>query len=315
MDSDAIIRPILELPEIAAWSDLSGFIGESAESPPADWTLPLLACRSVCGTEEPALPGASALACLQMSIILVDDILDDDPSGDFHLHGVGRVSNYALALQAAAFKLLTGAGIVSNQAGMIIAKSSSVALETARGQHLDSGNYGDESDYWTVVTSKSTPFYGLALEIGAILGGADSRLSDKFWDAGLLLGEIIQLHDDLVDVFEIPPKPDWDRPRNNLLILYALTAEHDEREKMAELLNGIEDPRKLNEAQKILLKSGAVSYCAYHVIQRHNELRGIIGEMDLLDDKPMLELMKLQADPIRALLHMAGVSVPELAVD
>lgn len=310
MDFDVIIGRILEVPEIAAWSDLVAFIGESAESPPGDWTLPLLACRSVCGSDAPALPGASALVCLQISIILVDDILDDDPAGDFHEHGVGRVSNYALALQAAAFGLLTDAGIAAGQAGTMVAKSSSVALETARGQHIDSGNFGDEEDYWNVVSAKSTPFYGLALQMGAILGGANSQLSKRFWDAGVLLGQIIQLHDDLVDVFEIPPKPDWNRPRNNLLILYALTAEHDEREKMAELLNEFEDPKKLKEAQKILIKSGAVSYCAYHVMQRHNELRAIIGEMDLLDDKPMLELLKMQADPIRALLNTAGISFP-----
>ena len=56
-----------------------------------------------------ALPAVAAIACLQISIILVDDILDDDPRGAYHRLGAGRAANLGLAFQAAALKLLAAA--------------------------------------------------------------------------------------------------------------------------------------------------------------------------------------------------------------
>jgi len=61
---------------------------------------------------------------------------------------------------------------------------------------------------------------------------------------GALVGETQQLHDDLDDALAVPAQPDWRRPRNNLLTLYALTVDHPERERFIELLKapGIRQP-------------------------------------------------------------------------
>jgi hypothetical protein len=47
----------------------------------APWLLPLQACEAVGGTPEQAVPAATAVACSQIGIILIDDMLDLDPHG------------------------------------------------------------------------------------------------------------------------------------------------------------------------------------------------------------------------------------------
>jgi len=98
---------VLALPAMAAWPDAAAVFPARPDEPLRfDWQLPVLACRAVGGSEEAALPAAAAVACLQISIILADDVLDQDPRGAHHRLGVGRTANLALAFQAAALALL-----------------------------------------------------------------------------------------------------------------------------------------------------------------------------------------------------------------
>ena len=98
------------------------------------------------------------------------------------------------------------------------------ALGTAFGQDLDVQNLRGEANYWRVVGAKSTPFYGAALQLGAVLGGASLDTGKALYDFGVSLGEMIQVFDDLMDAFQSPANPDWSEGRNNLAILYATTA-------------------------------------------------------------------------------------------
>ena len=103
-------------------------------------------------------------------------------------------------------------------------------------------NLEGEENYWRVVRAKSTPFYGAALQIGALLGGASPAVATGLRDLGVLIGEIIQIHDDLLDAFQTPANPDWEQGRNNLPVLYARTADHPDRVRFVGLLPHIADP-------------------------------------------------------------------------
>ena len=70
------------------------------------WDYPVAACQAVGGESDAALAGAAAVFCSLISIHLVDDMLDDDPKGDYHRLGAGRAANLALAFQAAGHLLL-----------------------------------------------------------------------------------------------------------------------------------------------------------------------------------------------------------------
>ena len=65
------------------------------------WKLPVIACQAAGESPEKAIPASAALACAQLSIILVDDMLDDDPRGEYRRIGYGNASNFANAFQAA----------------------------------------------------------------------------------------------------------------------------------------------------------------------------------------------------------------------
>ncbi len=60
-----------------------------------DWCLPILACTAIGGNAERAIPVAAAIGCIQVSIILIDDLLDKDPRGEYHTIGEAEAANSA----------------------------------------------------------------------------------------------------------------------------------------------------------------------------------------------------------------------------
>jgi geranylgeranyl pyrophosphate synthase len=303
---------IRQLPELADWKQVLELFDPDKEFPSLDWTLPMLTCQAVSGEGEAGLVGGSALACMQISIILVDDILDEDPEGVHHQIGVGRAANIALALEAAAFRLLDVPEIPSETRSSVMSSLAWMGLSTAYGQQMDVENRGNEEDYWRVVRAKSTPFYGSALEIGAILGGADPATTRELKEVGLKLGEIVQLHDDLFDVFAVPPKPDWNRPENNLLLLYALTAEYAEKSEFQAMVREIDtEESRLKALQGVLIRSGAVSYCVYNLIERHRDAIERVMSLELVDPEAIINPIRDQTIPALKLLAEAGAELPE----
>jgi geranylgeranyl pyrophosphate synthase len=284
LSTHALYASITALPEIAAWPDLLELIDERIVKPGFvryDWQLPALTCEAVGDSGADPTPAAAAIACMQMSIQLADDILDDDPRGEHHRLGVGKTANITLALQAAAVRLITQSGLAPEACQRACDGLAWMALETARGQHLDVGNLQGEADYWAVVRAKSTPFYGYALELGAIFGGASPETALALREIGQILGEIVQLKDDLEDALETPANPDWVQGRNNLLLLYARTAPHPERERFIELAAHADRPESLQQAQQLLLSSGAASYSVYQIAWRAQAMKARLNELAL----------------------------------
>lgn len=302
---------VASLPEVGEWPELASTFEKVGDTPRPDWELPIIACNAAGGTREFALPLAAAVACLQLSIILVDDILDDDPRGAHVRYGTGPIANMALAYAGLVSRLIEVADYGEDQKLAIMTEFARASLQTAVGQHLDVQNLGGQSNYWKVVAAKSTPFYGGALKVGAIAGGADSELASQFYDLGLLFGEIIQIEDDLTDALAVPANADWRQGRNNLLLLYAQTTNHLDRDRFLELLPQIDDPVVLREAQQILISSGAVAYCVYLLISRYQSAHRILSVMKLPNPSPLAALLDNYADSLLNMVRSAGVELPE----
>jgi len=113
-----------------------------------------------------------------------------------------------------------------------------------------------------------------------------------------------------MDAFQVPANPDWSQGRNNLLILYTRTADHPSRDRFEELLGRIDDPDVLQEAQQILIKCGAISYCAYHLVKRHREARRILESVRLAEPDPLADLLTRQTQPVTNLLRASGAELP-----
>lgn len=315
MQTKDILALLENLPDLQIWPEIHQIFPDPDAPMRTDWMLPLYSIRALGGNESDAVPLATALACVQMSIILVDDILDDDPRG-YHLGmGSGRAANLALALQAAAHLTLKFGSIVPERLPAIADCLQAMAFATAAGQEMDVGTISGEDDYWHLVKAKSTPFYASAFELGAIAAGASSQQCTAISEIGMLFGEIIQLLDDLVDAFEAPAKPDWIRQNNNLVILFSKTANHAERDEFIELLNEIHEPDKLGEAQEICIRSGSVSYCIYQIVSRIDQVKERLNQSNVPIPDPILGLFREQLLPLEHLLHRIGIKIPSEIMD
>ena len=312
---ESIKAHMLATPEVAAWPEMVALFERAASRPRPDWKWPLIACQAVGGDAAVAAVGAAAIACMYISIVLVDDMLDQDPRGEYLRSGCGPTANLAFAFQAAAFRVVEQAAVSAERRAAVVGSLARLALSTALGQHLDAQNPEGEENYWKVVRAKSTPFYGAALHVGALLGNASSQVAGGLRDVGTLVGEIIQIHDDLLDALQAPATPDWIQGRPNLPILYARTADRPGRARFLDLLPLIDDPQALREAQQTLITCGAVSYCAYHLLKRHQEARQLLENLPLADSDPMMALLARQVQPLTKLLRTCGTEVPAELVE
>jgi geranylgeranyl diphosphate synthase type I len=189
-----------------------------------------------------------------------------------------------------------------------------MSLATCYGQGLDSQEVTTEEEYWRVVGNKTPPLFGEALRMGALLGGATPDTAELLARVGRALGLFIQVNDDMADAMAVPACADWQRRHNNLPILFALTADHAEREEFVRLSAQSGDAAALAAAQKILLRSGAISFCALRLIEFSREIRELLGSVALKDPAPVARIVDLHMKPLHRLLEKVGVEEPEALV-
>jgi geranylgeranyl pyrophosphate synthase len=296
------------LPKVAAWPRMRELIERAVDREvPSVWDFPLVACQAVSGSAEAALPGAAAVFCSLVSIHLVDDLLDDDPDGDFRRFGVGPTANLALAFQAAGHSVLDAPEVAPALRGELHACLARMTLATAFGQHLDSREAGGEAEYWQAVGAKTPPLFGAALRIGALLGGAPAAIAGELDRLGQVLGTFVQVSDDLTDALRKPASADWQRRANNLPMLYAMTANHPAREEFLAVSAASHDPEALAAAQRILLISGGVSYCAWKMIELSRQARAILAGIPLDDRGPLERLLDDHVRSLDGRLRAAGI--------
>lgn len=314
ISSEQIGFYFLQQPEVANWSLLGDVWQRYAKNIHA-WLLPELACRAVGGDVKQAIPMVTAIACCHISIVLVDDILDDDPKGLYQQMGTGVAANLSLAFQAIAYRVVQQAaqdlGLATAVQHKLWAELIQLNLQTAYGQHLDVQKMLNEEHYWHTVEAKSAPYYGASFYVGALVGGADERLANQLRQFGCLIGKLIQVSDDLADVYQIPANPDWQRGTGNLAILYARLAEHPGQERFESLLPHIQESAALEEAQQILLESGAASYCVYHLLQLAREARTVLDECDLARPKLLQGFLAKRIEHLFQLLEATDAPLPQ----
>jgi len=96
MTLDYLLRQTI----VQDWPALQDVLNKASSKRPRDWQLPVLACRTAGGSSEQAIPASAAIACLQISIILIDDMLDADPRGEHHYIGAPAAANLAVVFYA-----------------------------------------------------------------------------------------------------------------------------------------------------------------------------------------------------------------------
>ena len=293
------------------WPEMQALFTESALRKPRHWRLPVLACEAVGGEPLQAIPAVTAIGCLHISILLVDDMLDSDPRGKHHHLGMPVTANMAAAFQAVGFDIISQSGALPSIGYRALSSLNKMMLTTALGQHMDAQYPQNEESYWELVQTKSSPFFGAALYIGALLGGADLQTAVQIEKFGRLYGEMIQIHDDLNDTMDAPANPDWVQGRSPLPILFAQVVDHPDRERFFELHQAIADPDTLAEAQTILIRCGAVSYCIDQLLHRVQQAQRILEQVPFVSLEKLEGLLEDVVEPIRKLFAEIGLEQPE----
>jgi len=298
---------LLDFPIFGEWRDMELILRRAASERPRDWELPIILCQAFGVSPKKAIPASAALACGQISIILVDDMLDNDPRGEYHHIGHGSAANFALAFQAAGVDSILGSRSSSKVRREAANSLNQMMYRTAFGQELDVKNPNDEISYWRVVENKSAPFYGCAFQLGALFGEAPTETSDSLKRLGGLYGEMIQIHDDLNDTMAEPANPDWLQKRKTLPILFAQTVGHAERENFVRLCQNITSADALQEAQAILIRCGAISYCIDRLLHRHQAAQAILDKITLPSKGTVDSLIDKLVAPVYKLFETLGL--------
>jgi geranylgeranyl pyrophosphate synthase len=316
----AVIDYLWGIPVIRDWPEVRALLAQAAARQQKHWRLPLMVCEAVGQPAERAIAAVAAIACAQIGVLLIDDMLDEDPRGEYHHSGPGKASNYAAAFQAASLEAV----LRHNQqpAGKLSAlqKINRMLLVLALGQHLDVQAAVDETIYWKIVENKSASFFGTAFYLGAMAGGASKTTAGKLERIGRLYGEMIQVHDDLNDTMAVPANPDWLQGRSPLPILFAKVVDHTERTRFVKLCEEITDETALRQAQDILVRCGAVSYCVDQLLRRYQSAREVLRTVQLARPDSIESLLEEVIAPVQNLFEAIGVSplvavIPEAEAD
>lgn len=299
---DASLKCIVKGAIVHKWPLMATMAQQLAGRRPHDWQLPVLAAVAVGGDGAAALPAVSAIACCQIAIILVDDMLDEDVRGYHQQLGMAQTANLASAFQATALELMANCSASRPVRLQGVAWLNQMMATTALGQAWDSQNPAGEADYWQLIHTKSSPFFGAALAVGALLGGADEALAEQLRQFGHLYGEMIQIHDDLHDSMAVPAGADWLQGRSPLPILYAQLVDHPGRERFLALRQEIHGPSSLREAQQILLQCGAISYCIHQLLSRISQAQTMLAQLPLPHPQPLQQLLAELTRPVQTLL-------------
>lgn len=302
-----LVEEFSKLPHVMDWYELKAVFQRAANGKPKHWLLPLLVCEATGGDDNQALPAILAIACGHISIILVDDMLDNDPRGIHVGAGKAGTANMASALQSAAGIAISNSGMDSMTKLRSMEAVNGMFMTTSLGQDWDVKTVlEDEETYWKIARAKSSPFFSTAFEVGALAGGASLELAVQIKELGVIYGEMIQIHDDLDDSLATPAKPDWNAGRASLPILFAQLVDHPARSRFGELrLLAPEQASALEEAQGILIQCGAVSYCIHELLERYDRAKGLISAMRMERRDVLEKIFNDVTQPVFRLLEEA----------
>jgi geranylgeranyl pyrophosphate synthase len=303
----SVVDYISVLPVPRAWPEFRKILEHVASRRPRHWLLPAKSCDAVGGTSAQALPAVAMIACAQIGVIMLDDMLDADPRGEYHRLGFAVAANIAASFQCTGFEAIFQHNFSTRLKLEALHSANQMILTVAHGQHLDIRNPTDEVSYWRVVEKKSASFFGTALELGTLLGGAPASTVKSIKRFGQLYGEMIQIHDDLNDALAVPASPDWIQKRMPLPILFAQKVAHPARRRFVTLCQDVTKPDALREAQDILIRSGAVSYCIDQLLHRHAAVEQILSLTPLAYREPLQGLVDEVVVPVWKLFETMGI--------
>jgi len=247
-------------------SKVRGLAAETEHDRP--WSLlSLIVCEAISGRYEHALPAAAALELFRASAEVFDDIEDgDNPDSIVARYGSAVATNVAtthLILAERAIARLKQRGVADCMVIRIMDTINSYYTVSCAGQHLDlSLNQKmavSEDVYLKITKMKSSSTLECACCVGALLGGANQELVDKFALFGQNLGMASQIANDIQGIIH---GNDIAKNKATLPIIYALTQADGEARNRLQLAFR-KQPAPMNDyapIRDLLFLTGAIHY-------------------------------------------------------
>jgi geranylgeranyl pyrophosphate synthase len=274
----------------------------------AVWDYAFRACEAVGGKPLAALPVSAACYCLLASIHLVDDMLDNDPRGDYHVLGTGTCANLALAFGAIGIGIANNEDVPAALRPQLVNELTGMMLSTAHAQQMDISQNGDETLYWEITKSKSPPLFGSALFGGCLLGNGNVQQAKQIKELALPFGLMVQISDDIYDVMQPTVSADWFSKNNNLAILYAMKANHKDRLEFLDQLQQV-SPQNLDRLRSIVISSGALSYCLYHLLEQYKIALDLVKLPGVEKPRKLKEIANYLVAPAINILELHGFNM------
>jgi len=170
--------------------------------------LAIMTCDIFGGDPKKAFDAALAIEVFHNFTLIHDDIMDSAPirRGKETVHikwdeNTGILSGDAMMIMA--YRCLENYEPAIYKKLMLLFNKT--ALEVCEGQQLDMDFETRKdvsiSEYMTMITNKTSVLVAAAMEMGAVIAGAEKSESNKIYDFGLNLGIAFQLQDDYLDTF------------------------------------------------------------------------------------------------------------------
>lgn len=171
-------------------------------------TLVLMACNLFTENIEKAISPAIGLEIFHNFTLLHDDIMDhaDIRRGNPTVHkkwdeNTAILSGDAMFIKAYEYFL----DCKSPRFREILKVFNETALEVCEGQQYDmefeTREFVSEDEYLLMIKLKTSVLLAAALNIGALIGGAEQEDAALLYEFGINLGLAFQLQDDLLDVY------------------------------------------------------------------------------------------------------------------
>ena len=308
MSLHLVKQKILSTQVLSGFTEIEALVNRTEERDDAPWNYCFHACHAVGGTSSKAIAAAGASLCMLLGIHLVDDLLDNDPNGIYHEIGAGTAANAALIMQSIALQLIQQSENPDEIKSAAMKSIIDMSIATSLGQNKDvSRMIITESDYWEIIREKTPPLFNSALFTGALAGGADIDTAEEISKLGLVYGQMVQISDDISDVFKDNVTADWrSGNKNNLPLLYCFEADYPEKKEFIFLAEHIDMPGSLEKAQSIVIQSGALSYCLYHLLALHEKATQQISLMNIFNKNELTKIATMLIDPALSLMKSAG---------
>ncbi|MBZ3935103.1 polyprenyl synthetase family protein [Methanimicrococcus blatticola] len=264
----------------------------------------LASAEAVGGDIKTAVPAAVAVELMHTFTLVHDDIMDNDPvrRGLPAVHTVWGEAGGILAgdtLYSKAIEIITEAD--SEPARLLKASNilSKTCVEVCEGQWLDIDFENRDSvsaeEYLEMIEKKTAILFGAAAQIGAIIGGADSKVDQAMYDFGRLTGLGFQIYDDVLDLTtpeEVLGKrqgSDIFEGKRTLLMIHAT-----EKGAIPRAFGkGSGTKEDIEEAIQVLTDSGSLAYVKDLAVGFVEEGK---AKLDVLPDSPAKQLLKDMAD-------------------